>query len=73
MKSSRLETMILKELIYNEEYARKVLPFIKSDYFTDRNEKTLYNEIESFLLKYNASPTHEALVISINQKEKLKY
>jgi replicative DNA helicase len=72
MKSSRLETMILKELIHNEDYARKVLPFIKSEYFINRAEKTLYQEIESFILKYNNTPTYEALIISINDKNNIK-
>ena len=64
--------MILKELIHNEDYARKVLPFIKQEYFIDRNERTLYNEIESFILKYNNTPTHEALIISINDRNNIK-
>jgi len=72
MKSSRLETMILKELIHNENYARKVLPFIKQEYFIDRNERLIYQEIESFILKYNNTPTHEALLITINDKNNIK-
>ena len=49
----RLEQTILKNLIYNDEYLRKVLPFIKDEYFTDSVEKLIFNEINSFTEKYN--------------------
>jgi replicative DNA helicase len=67
----RLETTILKTLIFNDEYLRKVLPFIKPEYFTDRTEKTLYNEITSFTTTYNSAPTIEALGIAIREKNSL--
>lgn len=53
----------MKNLIWNEGYARKVLPFVKDSYFTDNNEKVVYRNIESFILKYNSLPTREALSI----------
>ena len=68
MKSTRLETMILKELVYNEDFSRKVLPFIKPEYFTDKKEKIIFNEVRDFILKYNSNPTYESLNISINNK-----
>jgi len=61
----RTEQTILKNLVYNENFARKVLPFLKKDYFTDRNERQLFNEIEKFILQYNALPSIEALGIAI--------
>ena len=48
----RIESTILKNLIYNEEYARKVIPFIEPDFFEDRKEKVIFEEITSFILKY---------------------
>ena len=48
---------ILENLIANEEYARKVLPFIKEEYFQDKNEKTIFSEIVSFATKYSKLPT----------------
>jgi replicative DNA helicase len=63
-----LETSILKHLIYDEEYTRKVLPFLKEDYFGDRIEKLIFNEIGSYIAKYNTNPTYESLVIQLNEK-----
>jgi replicative DNA helicase len=67
----KLEQAILKNLIYNEEYLRKVLPFIKSEYFSDRTEKYIFNEIESFTTKYNSAPSIEAISIAIKEKNSL--
>ena len=64
-----LNTIILKNLHYNEEYTRKVLPFLKADYFNDRNERTIFNEINSFITNYGNIPTYEALVIQLNEKQ----
>ena len=46
----RIETTILQNLIYNEEYSRKVIPFIQPAYFEKRTEKIIYEEIQSLLL-----------------------
>ena len=66
-----LEQTILKNLIYNEEYLRKVLPFLKSEYFTNRIEKLIYNEIATFATNYNTSPTTESLGITIREKNNI--
>jgi replicative DNA helicase len=67
----KLEQAILKNLVYNEDYLRKVLPFIKPEYFSDRTEKTLFDEITSFTETYNNPPTPEALSIAIKEKNTL--
>jgi len=67
----KLEQTILKNLIYNEEYLRKVLPFLKSEYFTDRTDRTLYHEIASFTESYNSPPTIEALTLAIKERRNL--
>ena len=64
----KLEQAILKNLVYNEDYLRKVLPFIKSDYFSDRTERTIFNEITSFTETYNSPPSTEALSIAVKEK-----
>lgn len=66
----RLELSILKNLIYNEEYTRKVLPFIKEDFFTDNTEKNVFREVRRFIDKYKTLPTHEALVINLTESTK---
>ena len=52
-----IEQTALNNLIHNETYARKVLPFIKGDYFSDRTERTIFEEIEKFIDKYHKIPT----------------
>jgi replicative DNA helicase len=68
---NRLETSILKNLIYNEDYTRKVLPFIHSEYFSDSVEKILFDEIHAFINKYKNLPTKESLVINLTESTKL--
>jgi replicative DNA helicase len=63
-----LEKKILKHLILDEKYTRKVLPFIKAEYFSESSEKMLYEQINGYVLKYNTMPTKEALVIEIDKK-----
>ena len=65
----RIEGAILKHLIYDEEYTRKVLPFVKEEYFTDRFEKTIFNLIKDFVTEYNSTPTFEALVLQLSEKK----
>jgi len=67
----KLETTILKNLIYNEEYLRKVLPFIKPEYFSERTDRTIFNEITSFTETYNSAPTIEALTLAIKERRNL--
>ena len=60
---TRLETTILRNLIHNESYMRKVLPFLKEQYFTEESERTIYKLSNEFINKYNKAPTNEALSI----------
>ena len=53
----RIETLILKNLIHNEEYSRKVLPFLSKEYFMEHTDKLLYEQVNSFINKYNNLPT----------------
>jgi replicative DNA helicase len=67
----RIETTAIRNLIHNEEYCRKVLPFIKEEYFNDRLEKVLFSEISKFVNKYNNLPTKESLSIEINTNKSI--
>ena len=62
----RIEIIILKNLLHNEEYARKVLPFLSKEYFVEHADKLLYGQIDTFINKYNNLPTKEALVIELD-------
>lgn len=63
----RIETTILSNLIHNEDYSRKVLPFLDKEFFHDEVEKTLYLTIDSHVEKYNTLPTNEVLGITLNE------
>ena len=64
----RIETTIIRNLIHNEEYSRKVIPFLEPDYFERRSEKILFEEISSFIVKYGSSVTIEALNIEVENR-----
>jgi len=68
----RIEKLILSQLIHNENFTRKVLPYIKSKYFEDGIEQLLFLQVEQYVQKYNGLPTKEALLIELNQKEGLQ-
>ena len=68
----KIENVIFGNLIHNEEYARKVIPFLKSEYFTDNVDRTVYELIEEYVGKYSKFPTKEALAIDLNNKGGLK-
>jgi hypothetical protein len=66
-----METVILKNLVLNEEYARKVVPFLQEEYFHDKCEKTVFNIVSKFILKYNNIPTKDAILISLENEKAL--
>jgi len=65
----KVEFLILRNLIHNEEYVRKVLPFIKSDYFEDYNQKVIFDEISKFVGEYNQPATKEVLCIETEKRQ----
>ena len=67
----RVETTILSNLIYKEEYTRKVIPFLRTDYFEEKTDKVVFEEISVFLEKYDKIPTKEILHIEIQKRTDL--
>ena len=65
----KVEFLILRNLLYNEEYVRKVIPFIKSEYFEDYNQKVVFEEIVNFIEKYNKTLTQEVLCIETEKRQ----
>ncbi len=63
-----IEFLILKNLLHNEEYVRKVIPFIKADYFEDLTQKIVFEEISSFVEQYNKPATKEILCIEAEKR-----
>jgi len=66
-----IELVILQNLIYNDEFSRKVTPFLKKEYFHDQIEKLVFGAIQDFIATYNALPTKEAIVIDLDKKTSL--
>jgi len=64
----KVEFLILRSLLYNEEFLRKTLPFLKKEYFEDYNQKVVFEEINSFVENYNEPMTKEALFIEIGRR-----
>ena len=68
VQQSRIENTIISSLFFNEEYTRKVLPFIKEEYFSNRVEQLLFGEVFGFIEKYNNLPTKDAILIELNSR-----
>ena len=66
-----IEQTALSNLIHNEDYARKVLPFLKGDYFSDRIDRVIFEEIEKFADKYNALPNQNSLEVELDSRKDL--
>jgi replicative DNA helicase len=65
----KVEFLILRNLLYNETYLRKVIPFIKSEYFEDFNQKIVFEEILKFIQQYNELATKEVLCIEVEKRQ----
>jgi len=67
----RIETTILRNLVFDEEYSRKVIPFIEPTYFEQRTEKVIFEEITQFIVNYGGAITTEALNIEVENRTDL--
>ena len=67
----RIETTILRNLVFNEDYSRKVIPFIQPDYFEQKSEKIIFEEVVQFIVKYGSAITVEALNIEVENRTDL--
>jgi replicative DNA helicase len=65
----KVEILILRNLLYNEEYLRKVIPFIKPDYYEDPNQRIVFEEIDKFVQQYNQPATKEVLCIEVEKRQ----
>ena len=65
----KVEVLILRNLLYNEEYLRKVIPFIKADYFEDLHQKVVFEEMLNFVEEYNTASTKEVLCIEVEKRK----
>jgi replicative DNA helicase len=67
----RIETQILSNLVTNEEYVRKTIPFLKPDYFTETDDRIVYEKISQYVDKYNSPPSKSALLIALQDDRKI--
>ena len=65
----KVEILVLRNLLFNEEYLRKVIPFIKADYFEDPHQKVVFEEILNFVNEYNQPTTKEVLYIEVEKRQ----
>ena len=65
----KVEFLILRNLLHNEEYIRKVIPFVKADYFEDSTQRVVFEEILSFVQEYNQPATKEILCIEAEKRQ----
>ena len=63
-----VELLVLRSLLYNEDYARKVVPFIQGDYFQQPSQKIVFEEVSSFITEYDELPSKEALYIEVEKR-----
>ena len=67
----RIESTVIQNLVFNEDFSRKVLPFVRSEYFENYSEKVIFEEISKFIVQYNSLPTTPALLIEIEKRTDL--
>lgn len=65
------EKIILRNLMRDENYSRKVIPFLKDEYFKTRSDRIVYEMIRDYILQYNSMPTNEVLLITIDERTNL--
>lgn len=65
------EPVILREIIENEDYMRKVYPYLKKEYFSDSTERIIFSTVHEYIEKYNARPSKEAVLIAIAENSNM--
>ena len=71
MAIERIESTILRNLLFTEEFYRKVVPFLKADYFQEYDERIIFEEIQDFSSKYDKIPTQEVILINLQNRSDL--
>ena len=69
--SDRIETTIISNLFFNEDFTRKALPFIQPEYFNNADERILFTEIFKFVDTYKNLPTKDTILIELNNRKDL--
>ena len=64
----RIETTIIRNLIHDQDYLRKIVPFIEPDYFDSHKDRVVFEEIAEFIAKYDKPATQEILGIELESR-----
>jgi hypothetical protein len=65
------EQVLINNLVYNEDYTRKTIPYLKKEYFSDKSERVVFEVIDDYFLKYNNCPTPRALLVELDKRTDL--
>ena len=69
--NSKIEQVILQNLVTDDEYMRKVIPFLKRDYFLENNDRIIFDRVKSFIDEYNTPPNKDALIVAVQNDKTL--
>lgn len=64
-----IESVIVSNLVLNEEYTRKVIPYLREEYFNDIPCKMVFKLTEQYFEKYNSLPSKEALLVELDNSK----
>jgi len=65
------EQVLINNLVFNEDFARKTIPFIKTEYFHDKSERVLFELVDNYFTKFNAPPTPRSLLVDLADRKDL--
>ena len=69
--NSKIEQVILQNLVTDDAYMRKVIPFLKRDYFLENNDRLIFDRVKTFIDEYNTPPNKDALIVAIQNDKSL--
>ena len=69
--NSKIEQVILQNLVTDDVYMRKVIPFLKRDYFLENSDRLIFDRIKTFIDEYNTPPNKDALIVAIQNDKTL--
>ena len=69
--NSKIEQVILQNLVTDDAYMRKVIPFLKRDYFLENSDRLIFDRIKAFIDEYNTPPNKDALIVALQNDKTL--
>jgi replicative DNA helicase len=69
--NSKIEQVILQNLVTDDAYMRKVIPFLKRDYFLENSDRLIFDRVKAFIDEYNTPPNKDALIVALQNDKTL--